>query len=105
MGNITTNKKDSIVKDKGATYTFTTSEIQNNNNNNKISIIKLGECENKLRYHYNIPEEIALLIFKIDVFEEGLKFPKIEYEVYNPNNREKLNKYLSKCKDRFFYSY
>ena len=97
IGNITNKKTDSIVRDNGATYTFTTSENQNNNENNNITTIKLGDCENKLRFYYDIPEQIPLLIFKIDVYEEGLKFPKIEYEVYNPNNHEKLN--LNVCQN------
>ena len=36
-------------------------------------------------------------IFKIDIFEEGLLIPIIEYEVYNSKTKELLN--LNICKD------
>ena len=94
-GNITL--ENSTVKDKGATYSFTTTENQKNSENSNVSTINLGDCEYKLRAFYSIPDEIPLLIFKIDVYEEGLQVPKIEYEVYNPQNHEKLS--LNVCQN------
>ena len=95
--NITGDGKDSVVQDKGATYTFTTTENQRNNENSNTTTINLGDCEDKLRNYYSIPKQNPLLIFKIDVVEEGLKVPKIEYEVYNPKNHEKLS--LNVCQN------
>ena len=61
----------------------------------------LGECETKLKNHYNISYNDSLYILQIIVEEEGMKIPKIEYEVYYPlynsKNLTKLN--LSICKD------
>ena len=91
------DKKDIIIEEEGTTIQLTTTDNQNNNENKNRSTIRLGECENKLKEHYNIDKKDSLLILKIDVFEEGLLIPKIEYEVYNPNNMEKLN--LSICED------
>ena len=46
--------------------------------------INLGECETKLKNAYNISINDSLYIFKIDKKIEGMKIPKIEYEVYYP---------------------
>ena len=47
-------------------------------------IINLGECEYRLKEHYNISINDTLYIIKLDIKEEGMKIPKIEYEVYYP---------------------
>ena len=53
----------------------------------------LGECENKLKDHYNIPVNDSLYILQIISEEEGMKIPKLEYEVYYPlNNSKNLTK-------------
>ena len=91
------NKKDIIIKEDNIIYQITSFNNQNNNKYNNISTINLGDCETKLRYYHNISDDIILLILKIDFFEEGLKIPIIEYEVYNSINKQKLN--LSICKD------
>ena len=61
----------------------------------------LGQCENILKKEYNISNNTSLYILQIiSEEEEGMKIPKIEYEVYYPltgNNLTKLN--LTLCKD------
>ena len=61
----------------------------------------LGECEYLLKKDYNISINDSLYILQIISEEEGMRIPKIEYEVYYPlyssNNLTKLN--LSSCKD------
>ena len=64
---------------------------QNNIDNKNISNIKLGKCENTLKEKYNISLDIPLLIFKLDIDVEGYSAPSIEYEIYNPITKEKLN--------------
>ena len=62
--------------------------------------INLGECETKLKVGYNISSNDSLYIFKIDKKIEGMKIPKIEYEVYYPlyiNELYQLN--LSICEN------
>ena len=60
----------------------------------------MGECEKKLKSHYNISQNDSLYIFKIDVLKEGMKIPKIEYEVYYPFNGKNLEKLsLTICED------
>ena len=67
-------------KEKGVSIELTTTENENNENKNR-STINLGECENRLKDHYNIDKNLSLLILKIDVLNEGFLIPKIEYEV------------------------
>ena len=90
-------KKDLTVQTETALYQFTTTENQNNNKNNNYSTINLGECEIKLKTHYNISFNESLLIFKIDVFKSGHITPTIEYEVYNSKTKDKFD--LIHCKD------
>ena len=66
--------------------------------------MNLGECENKLKNDYNISYNNSLYILQIITEEEGMKIPKIEYEVYYPltgNNLTKLN--INSCKDKYQY--
>ena len=60
-------------------------------------MISLGEYENKLKSFYNMSEEESLIIFKIDVYEEGLLIPTVSYEVYNPNTKKQLD--ISICNE------
>ena len=60
------------------------------------SDIYLGDCENKLREYYNIPDEVDLTLIKIDYRRNDSKLNNVQYEVFNPKNRsEKLD--LSIC--------
>ena len=64
-------KEDIYFKEKDNIFQITTTENQNNKNNKneKMSIIKLGEYEDKLLNHYNISNNNKpLLIFKIDIY-------------------------------------
>ena len=90
-------KDDLLVDEKDIKYQITSTYNQNNNEYINISTIKLGECESLLRLENEISNNITLLIFKIEILEEGLLIPIIEYEVYNSETKEKLN--LDICKD------
>ena len=81
---------------------FTTTENQKNNEDEKNITINFGQCENILRNEYNISSNDSLYILLFIYEEEGMKIPKVEYELYYPlysfNNLTKLN--LSLCEDR-----
>ena len=80
------------------TITFTTSSNQKNNTIYNVTTIDLGECETSLRNYYNLTDNEVLYIKKVDVKQEGMKIPKIEYSVYckfSGPNLKKLN--LSVC--------
>ena len=99
--NIDTGKND-IIQYKDITITIATTESQKNEkgDNMNLTTINLVECEELLRKAYNIHIEDKLYMKKTDVFLEGMKVPKIEYEVYRKledNKLEKLN--LSYCKN------
>ena len=68
-----------------------------NNKSNISSTIDIGECEAKLKNYYNINDNDSLIIFKYDKYENGLLVPTIEYDIYHPITKEKLD--LNICKD------
>ena len=74
-----------------------TQNQKNNEEKNNITML-LGQCENILKTKYNVSENDSLYILQIVSKEEGMKIPKIEYEIYYPlyNDLEKLN--LNSCK-------
>ena len=92
--------KNIIIGQKHSTITITTTENQKNETLSNLTTIDLGECEAKLKDKNNISNNKSLYLLKIDVKQDGLKIPKIVYEVYYPlfgDNLIKLN--LTECKD------
>ena len=77
---------DITFEDIEKTITITTTENQILNAVKNVSTINLCKCKDKLKEINNIPEDIDLYILKIDIKEEGMRTPKIEYEVYYPLN-------------------
>ena len=92
---------DEEIEEKNIIITLTTTSNQKNNENINKTTINLGECEYKLKWYYNISLNDSLYIVKFDVKIEGMKIPKIEYEVYyHFNSTSELTKLnLSICKD------
>ena len=95
---IENEKKDFLVNDtdNNILYQFTSTYNQNNNYNisnnigNNYSKIKLDGCESLLRIKNDLKDDNIIIIFKVDIFEQGLLIPIIEYEIYNPKNRQIL---------------
>ena len=88
------------MEQKHSTITITTTENLKKGISYNFTTINLGECETKIKDEYNIPKDKPLYILKLDVKQQGLKIPKIAYEVYYPlfgNNLIQLN--LTVCKD------
>ena len=89
---INNDKEYLIIENNDIKYEITKTDYQKNKNEYlNISIIRLGECENKLKKYYNINEKESLIIFKIDNYEEGLLIPIVEYEVYDLKNKRQLD--------------
>ena len=68
--------------------TLTKSENQKNNINNESyitndTLIDLAECEISLRNFYNISNNESLYIKKIEIIQEGMQIPKVEYDIYS----------------------
>ena len=85
------NGEDIMIFEEGIKYQITSTLNQKINNYKNVSTINLGDCENILKTKYNISKNESLLIFKLDIFKEGLLTPIIEYEVYHPKTKEKLD--------------
>ena len=95
------NGNNDVITYKEMIVTLTSINNQKSDENKgNISSINIGECEELLKKAYNIPSDETLFMKKIDVKEEGMKIPKIEFDVYyklNGRNLIKLN--LSYCND------
>ena len=65
----------------------------NNNNENKmnLSVIDLGECESIIKKENNLDDNDTLIIIKFEKITNISSQRNIQYEVYNPNNKQKLN--------------
>ena len=64
-------------------------------NNYNLSIIDLGQCELKLREEYNLNKDESLIYLKKETMNTKSSDKKVEYEIYEPYNKTKLN--LSIC--------
>ena len=68
-----------------------------NNNTNKFSIIDLGKCGNILKDYYKINQNTSLILIKYEKVTNISSERSIQYEIYEPYNKTKLN--LSICED------
>ena len=75
------NGEDDIFEIKKMNLTLTTLQNQNNNSYHNTTKIDLGKCESSLREVYKIPNN-TLFLKKVEVFEKGMKIPKIEFDIY-----------------------
>ena len=92
--------KNEIIEYKKFKVTLTTSQNQKNNTKNNETSIDLGICETLLRSEYNSSDNETLFMKKIDIIQEGMRIPKIEFDVYaklSGSNLVKLN--LTICED------
>ena len=78
------NGKEDIIKigEMAVTFTSTQNQKKNINDNKNKTAINLGECETLLKEYYKIPDNKELYIKMIEVNQEGMKIPKIEYDIY-----------------------
>ena len=95
IGNFSSFKKDITISGENITYQLTTSENQKNaNHKSNVSVIDLGECEKIIKRNISYEDDpTPLLILKIDV--KKTKSTAVEYEVYNPYTKQKID--LSIC--------
>ena len=89
------NNFNKTIVDEELTIIFSSTLNQKINENNYDIIVKLGQCENILKKEYKIPNNDSLYILQFIYEEEGMKIPKVEYEVYyqlfNISNLTKLD--------------
>ena len=93
------NGEDKIIPKENLMFIFTSTENQKKNQEKNYVTMDLGQCGIELKSKYNISLNDSLYILQIISEEEGMKIPKLEYEVYYPlynsSNLTKLN--LSFC--------
>ena len=98
LDNIIIGEKDILISNNETIIQITSTNNQKNNKNHNISTINLGECENIVKGIYNIDPNKPLLILKVDSYIAGSIIPIIQYEVYHPDNKSKLD--LSICNNK-----
>ena len=94
------NGEDAVIKDEKITISLSTIENQKNltNSNQNDTSIDLGQCETLIRNKYNLSDNHTIYIKKVEVVQEGMKIPKIQYEIYSKFSSDKLEKLnLSIC--------
>ena len=99
------NGENEVIETKKMTITLTTVQNQIKNQNNNITTMYLGKCESELRKYYNISNNDTIYMKRIEVKQEGMKIPKIEYDVYSKllgENLTKLN--ISVCQNNIIIS-
>ena len=79
--------------------TLTNTQNQKNNTNINMTNIDLGECEVLLRKVYNLSDKEPIYMKKIDVFQEGMKIPKVEYDVYYKPGNSLVKMNLTVCEN------
>ena len=96
LDNITNNKgEEVIIEEDGIAYHLTSTANQNYIIHRNISNIYLGKCELILKKKYDINLDQPLIIYKVDIHIDGYSAPIVEYEVYHPITKDKLD--LSCC--------
>ena len=74
---------------------------------NNMTNIDLGECENSLKRTYNLSNDDSIYIKMLEISQEDMRIPKIEYDIYanlNGENLIKLN--LSSCQNnKYLYQF
>ena len=100
--NMDTLSEEGIVIEAEDNFFFQITTLENDNerknNASKIfSRIDFGECENILKENYNLNENVSLIILKYEKLSNISSERSLQYEIYEPINKNRLN--LSLCND------
>ena len=94
------NGNDEIIEMEKVKVILTTSENQKKNLDGNMTSIDLGGCEHSLRQSYNLPNDSVLYIKMLEIFQEGMRIPKIEYNLYSKSEEGNFTKLsLNSCKN------
>ena len=96
-------KGESVTIETGNNYVYQITTMDNEisslngtiDNPYNLSIINLGDCEDLLRGENNITDDQSLIFLKYEKLTEVVSDKSIQYEVYHPTTKQKLN--LSIC--------
>ena len=98
--NASSNQSLEIKGENNSVFQLTTTDNELNRfngkmlNTNGLSVIDLGNCETLLKIHYKINNDSSLIIKKYEQLTISAE-RNVQYEVYHPISKEKLN--LSIC--------
>ena len=89
--------QDDVYEEQAMKVTFSNLDNQKKKEKEKNNFISVnfGNCEKMLREYYKIPEDKLLYTKILEIPSEGMKIPKIEYEIYcklKDSNLVQLNK-------------
>ena len=90
------SEDNTIIETNNVIFQISSLDDQKNTKLN-LSYVDLGECENILKNAYGISSQQSLIILKTDIISNDTNGRYVQYEIYNPNNYEKLD--LSLCKN------
>ena len=90
------SEDSTIIETNNVIFQISSLDDQKNTKLN-LSYVDLGECENILKNAYGISSQQSLIILKTDIISNDTNGRYVQYEIYNPNNYEKLD--LSLCKN------
>ena len=94
------NGNDEIIEMEKVKVILTTTQNQKNNINNNMTNIDLGECEIEIRQFYNLSNEEVIYIKMVEVIQEGMRIPKIEFDLYSKAYEDNLMQFnLSSCRN------
>ena len=93
------NGNNEIIKCEDMSIILTTTKNQKDPKNNiNKTIIDFSECEDILKNEYNMSENEFIYMKKIELYEKGMKIPKIVFDLYKKENDTNLMKLdLSFC--------
>ena len=96
------NGKSLIIKGENSiTFHLTTEENEKNSINDytinieRLSVLDLKECEDILKKENDINPNNSLIIFKVEKISNNFQDKSVQYEIYHPINKKKLD--LSVC--------
>ena len=80
-----------IIKTENVIFHISTIEEETSNEYLNVSVIDLGECENKIKEQEGLSEDDQLIIYKMDLKNNDLTSTYVQYEVYNPYTNKKID--------------
>ena len=66
-----------------------------------MTIIDFGECEDSLRQLYNLTNNENIYIKMLEISQEDMRIPKVEYDVYSKLDGENITKLdINSCQNK-----
>ena len=94
------NGLDQIIEIDKTRVILSTTENQKNNINSDFTTIDLGDCEQSLRQAYNLSDDDTIYIKMLEISQEEMQVPKVEYDIYTKSNGKNLIKLsLNACQN------